>query len=65
MTKSDYNNLDITEGNLASIEYYRVTFGKNIDPKERKRVYEALEKYCDLDTKGMIDILEALKKEIK
>lgn len=65
MTKSDYNNLDIAEGNLASIEYYRVTFGKNIDPKERKRVYEALEKYCDLDTKGMIDILEALKKEIK
>jgi len=64
MTKSNYDNMEIAEGNMASIEYYRATFGKDIDTKERKRVYAALEKYCDLDTKGMIDILEALKKTV-
>ena len=60
ITNSKYDNLEINEGTMASIEYSRVTFGKNIDEKERQRVYKALEKYCDLDTKGMIEILESL-----
>jgi hypothetical protein len=62
MTKSSYDNMEITDGGMASIEYYRVTFGENINEKERQRVRAALEKYCDLDTKGMIEILEELKK---
>jgi hypothetical protein len=62
MTNSNYNEMEISGGNMASIEYYRVTFGKDVDGKERKRVYSALEKYCDLDTKGMIEILEKLEK---
>ena len=63
MTKSSYDDMEIVDGNMASIEYCRVTFGKNIDAKERQRVYGALKKYCDLDTKGMFDILEVLRKE--
>jgi len=63
MTKSNYDGMEIADGNMASIEYNRVTFGKNIDEKERQRVRAALEKYCDLDTEGMIEIVEALKKE--
>jgi hypothetical protein len=63
MTKSSYDDMEIAGGNTASIEYYRVTLGKNIDKKERQRVYSALEKYCDLDTKGMMEIVEALQKE--
>ena len=62
MTKSSYDDMEIAGGNTASTEYYRVTFGKNIDKKERQRVYSALEKYCDLDTKGMVDILDELRK---
>ena len=62
MTNSNYDAMEITDGSMASIEYYRVTFGKNIDEKDRQRVYSALEKYCDLDTKGMIDILDELRK---
>ena len=62
MTNSNYNTMEITDGSMASMEYYRVTFGKNIDEKDRQRVYGALEKYCDLDTKGMIEILDALRK---
>jgi hypothetical protein len=64
ITNSNYDAMEITDGGMASIEYYRVTFGKNIDEEERQRVHRALEKYCDLDTKGMIDILCALRKEI-
>jgi hypothetical protein len=47
---------------MASVEYSRVTFGKGITKEERASVRSALEKYCDLDTKGMIGILEELRK---
>lgn len=60
MTKSNYDNMEIADGGMASIEYCRVTFGKDVSEKERQRVRSALEKYCDLDTKGMIEILESL-----
>jgi len=63
MTNSNYDAMKITDGNMASTEYYRVTFGENIDERERKRVRVALEKYCALDTKGMVEILTTLKKE--
>ncbi|MFH1128956.1 MAG: DUF2779 domain-containing protein [Candidatus Omnitrophota bacterium] len=60
MTKSNYNNMEIADGGMASIEYCRVTFGKEVAEKERQRIRAALEKYCDLDTKGMIEILDSL-----
>lgn len=60
MTNSNYDAMEIADGGMASIEYSRVAFGKNIDEKERQRVYAALEKYCNLDTKGMVEIVKAL-----
>ena len=54
--------MEIADGSMASREYYRVTFGKNIKEKERQRVYNALDKFCDLDTKGMVEIVEKLEK---
>lgn len=54
--------MEVADGSMASIEYCRVTFGENINKEERQRVRAALEKYCDLDTKGMIEILEELGK---
>ena len=63
ITKSSYKNMEIADGSMASNEYCRVTFGSNIDEKERQRVRAALEKYCDLDTRGMIEVLGALRKE--
>jgi len=62
ITNSNYDNLEIADGGMASREYYRVTFEDNIDEKERQRVRAALEKYCDLDTRAMIEILEELEK---
>ena len=65
MTKSNYEGMEIANGGMASIEYRRVTFGKDVAEKERQRVRAALEKYCDLDTKGMMEILAELKKVCK
>ena len=62
MTKSNYDGMEIADGNMASIEYSRVTFGKNIGEEERQRVRASLEKYCDLDTKGMTEVLNELEK---
>jgi len=61
MTTSNYDTMEIADGGMASIEYCRVTFGNNVDEEERRRVRAALEKYCDLDTRGMIEIIRALQ----
>lgn len=59
---SSYEGLEIGEGWKARTEYMRVTFDKNVDEKERRRVRGALEKYCDMDTGGMVEIVEGLRK---
>ncbi|MCX5709014.1 MAG: DUF2779 domain-containing protein, partial [Candidatus Omnitrophica bacterium] len=61
MTKTSYEGMEIADGGTASREYERVTFGDNIDEKDRQQVRAALEEYCQLDTQAMIDILEGLK----
>ncbi len=58
-----YDGMEIGNGGLASNEYYRVTFDTTVSEEDRLRVRLALEKYCALDTSGMIDILHALEKE--
>lgn len=62
ITKESYKGMEIADGGTASAEYCRVTFNKDVVQKDRQRVYAALRKYCDLDTKGMIKIVGALKK---
>lgn len=62
MTKSSYEGMEISDGGEASREYARVTFGSNIDPKDRQRVRQALEEYCQLDTQAMIEVLEGLRR---
>ena len=42
--------------------YEKAWAASNIEEKERQRVYNALDKYCDLDTKGMVEIVEKLEK---
>jgi hypothetical protein len=64
LTGKDYTNLEIQEGGAAGREFVRVTFG-NVSELERKRVREALDQYCGLDTQGMIWILDALQGAFK
>ena len=61
LTGKSYKGLEIAEGGTASLEYLRVTYG-DVDEKERQKVRRQLEKYCALDTEGMIWIVEELGK---
>ena len=63
LTGKTYEELPIAEGNTASTEYLRVTYGV-VDPAERNSVSEQLEQYCRFDTEAMIWILESLYKLI-
>ena len=49
------------EGNAASREFLRVTDGQVTDA-ERRRVRQDLEEYCGLDTLGMLQIIDKLKR---
>ena len=54
--------MNISKGDEASIKYYQVTYGENVDSKEKEQVRKDLEEYCKLDTEGMIWIVEGLEK---
>lgn len=59
-----YDDLDIGNGMLASLEYERITFG-DVSDSEKLRVREALEKYCELDTLAEVEIIDGLRKELE
>lgn len=61
LTGKSYEGMEISEGQEASNKFYNVTFGEATE-EERERVLADLEKYCALDTKGMIWIVGELKK---
>ena len=61
LTGKGYEDMEIADGGTASLEFMRITFGK-VTAAERKKVRAALEKYCGLDTEGMVRIVEKLAK---
>ena len=61
LTGKGYEGLAIQEGNTASLEFLRVTFG-DVTETERQRVRRELGEYCGLDTAGMIEIVEELER---
>jgi hypothetical protein len=60
LTGRGYGEMDIADGETASREYLRVMFG-DVPAEEKARIRSQLEKYCGLDTSGMIAIVDALK----
>ncbi|MFZ1976860.1 MAG: hypothetical protein WAV76_02800 [Bacteroidota bacterium] len=56
--------MEIGDGGTASNEYIRVTFGDGVSEKERNKVRKNLEEYCGLDTYGMVEIVEKLRKTV-
>ena len=74
MSDLSYKEMDIKNGALASYEYERVTFEsprddsgepKIVNSKEMKKIRDALEKYCELDTRAEIEIINKLYKVIE
>lgn len=61
LTGRGYEELEIKDGGRASMEFLRVTF-EDVPEAERQKVRRQLERYCGLDTEGMVWILERLQK---
>ncbi|MGB7809982.1 MAG: DUF2779 domain-containing protein, partial [Polyangia bacterium] len=61
VTGKGYAEMEIADGATASQEFLRITFGK-VSAAERRKVRAALEKYCGLDTEGMVWIVKALDR---
>ncbi len=62
LTSLSYEGMGIANGAVATSDYCRVTFGQTVDPRDKEAVRANLEKYCDLDTAGMIEIVEKLRE---
>ena len=61
LTGKGYDHLAIQEGGDASREFLRVTFGE-VSKAERAKVRKQLQEYCGLDTLGMVQIVDHLKR---
>ena len=61
LTGKGYDGLDIADGETASVKFLNVTY-RGADEEKKKKVREDLEKYCGLDTEGMIWIVNKLKE---
>lgn len=64
LTEKSYDNLEICDGDLASILYYKMQH-LDVNFEEKKKIKENLIKYSTLDTEAMVDIIEALREKVR
>jgi hypothetical protein len=64
LTGKGYEGLNISDGMNASLAFLDV-ISNNVPEEEKIKIRKDLEKYCALDTEGMIRIVEKLKELIK
>jgi hypothetical protein len=64
LTGTNYDHLDISDGMDASLAFLDV-ISNNVAEKEEIKIRKDLEKYCALDTEGMIWIVDKLKEFVK
>jgi hypothetical protein len=69
LTGQTYENFEIANGSDASLSYLFITHGsyegEKATSEEIKKVRGDLEKYCGLDTEGMVWILDKLRDMVK
>ena len=58
----NYENMEISDGGMASEAYFRMC--ESDDPEEITNIRRALLGYCGLDTMAMVRILKELKRLI-
>ena len=56
-----YGGMEIADGMVASGELRRLLLADGMPDAERARVREALRRYCELDTLGVVKLLERLE----
>lgn len=61
VTGQNYDSLEINNGDMASREYFKIIH-TDVTKEEFNQSKKNLEKYCGLDTEGMIWILNELRK---
>ncbi len=61
LTGNSYDDMDISNGDAASLAYLNMTYGE-MPAAARAKVRADLEAYCGLDTQAMIWIVERLKE---
>jgi len=54
-----YNDLEIPDGQAASVNYMQAL--RNSDRRERQRTFRNLRAYCERDTLAMVRLREALE----
>ncbi len=64
ITGKGYGDLDIADGQTASILYLSAVYG-DVPEAESSKVMSDLEEYCGRDTEGMIWIVEHLRELVK
>src|SRR3989344_5343170 len=66
LTGRSYADLEIADGDSASLQYLYITHGATDGTKPTEKeileIRRNLEKYCSLDTEGMVEILRVLNK---
>jgi len=50
-----YDDLEIQEGTMASLQFHRMAF-EDVDAAEEARIRNALLKYCERDTLAMVEL---------
>ena len=63
MPELSYDNLDISDGGMASSEWLRMI--QLIDDEAKSEIRKQLLQYCGLDTLAMVKILEIMKEMVK
>ena len=68
LTGRSYADLEIDSGDSASLQYLYITHGATDGTKPTKEeiaeIRQNLEKYCSLDSEGMVDIVKVLYRKI-
>lgn len=60
LTDTDYDDLSITDGQLASVRYMRAL--ATDDEAERQTIFEDLRAYCARDTMATVEVLAAIRR---
>jgi len=61
LTGKSYEELDIANGEDASLAFLEATYG-DVSDEMRNKIREDLQKYCGLDSEGMVWIIDRLKE---
>jgi len=61
LTGKSYDEMAISNGDAASLAYLTMTYGV-MPEADKQKIRADLEKYCGLDTEGMISIVDKLRR---